>query len=62
MADLNCNISTCLYYCILVALGVIIGTIILHTLGYIVFSHYYVKTYHSDDLIRQREQQLAMIR
>lgn len=58
----ECNVYTCMYYCIVTVIIIIISTIILHILFYGVFSYWYVGKYHSNDIVRWREQRLSQIR
>ena len=56
-----CDGFTCFKYSLFTFLGIVIVTIILHILGYIMFTQLYVDKYYSGDLIRWRENELAKI-
>ncbi len=56
-----CNGYTCLKYSAYTFIGIVVGTILLHVLGYVVFSQFYVDKYYAGDLIRWKEDALAQI-
>jgi len=59
---MQCDGWTCAYFCVLTVILTIISTIVFHVLFVSWFSFYYVGNYHSADLIRWREANLAKIR
>lgn len=56
-----CDGYTCFKYSLYTFISVIIGTILLHLLGYIAFTQFYVDKYYAGDLIQWRENELAKI-
>jgi hypothetical protein len=59
---MECNTMTCAYYSFITIGAIILVTLAIHMLFYIVFAHWYVREYHSGDLVRWREDSLERIR
>jgi hypothetical protein len=57
---MECKFSTCAYYSALTALFTILSFALMYVL-FVLYNRTYLEKYHSADLVRWREEQLARI-